>query len=60
MVFVMLWWVGCEVDVVGDGVEGIVKIKVNEYDVVLMDWYMLELNGFEVIVVVCCEFLVVC
>jgi signal transduction histidine kinase/CheY-like chemotaxis protein len=48
----MLRRVGCEADVAGDGVEGIAKIKANEYDVVLMDWHMPELNGLEATAVV--------
>lgn len=35
------------VDVAGDGVEGVAKVKATDYDVVLMDWHMPEMNGLE-------------
>ena len=35
------------VDVAGDGVEGVAKAKATDYDVILMDWHMPEMNGLE-------------
>ncbi|MFT3783306.1 MAG: ATP-binding protein [Nibricoccus sp.] len=35
------------IDVAGDGVEGVKMVKAGEYDVVLMDWHMPEMNGLE-------------
>jgi signal transduction histidine kinase/ActR/RegA family two-component response regulator len=35
------------VDIAGDGVEGVAKAKATDYDVILMDWHMPEMNGLE-------------
>jgi signal transduction histidine kinase/ActR/RegA family two-component response regulator len=43
----MLKRMGCQADVASDGLEGINKVKAHEYDVVLMDWHMPEMNGLE-------------
>jgi signal transduction histidine kinase/ActR/RegA family two-component response regulator len=43
----MLQRLGHETDVASDGLEGINKVKTHDYDVVLMDWHMPELNGLE-------------
>ena len=36
-----------QVDLAGDGVEGVTKAKAVDYDVILMDWHMPEMNGLE-------------
>jgi CheY-like chemotaxis protein len=36
-----------QADVAGDGVEGVAKAKAVDYDVILMDWHMPEMNGLE-------------
>lgn len=36
-----------QVDIAGDGVEGVAKAKATDYDVILMDWHMPEMNGLE-------------
>ncbi len=36
-----------DVDVAADGVEGVAKAKANDYDIILMDWHMPEMNGLE-------------
>jgi len=36
-----------KVDIAGDGLEGVAKVKATDYDVVLMDWHMPEMNGLE-------------
>jgi len=36
-----------QADVAGDGVEGVAKAKATDYDVILMDWHMPEMNGLE-------------
>jgi signal transduction histidine kinase/ActR/RegA family two-component response regulator len=38
---------GYEADLAVDGAEGIAKVKATDYDVVLMDWHMPEMNGLE-------------
>jgi signal transduction histidine kinase/ActR/RegA family two-component response regulator len=43
----MLKRLGFDADIASDGVEGIAKIKAVDYDVVLMDWHMPEMNGLE-------------
>jgi signal transduction histidine kinase/ActR/RegA family two-component response regulator len=48
----MLKRMGCEADVASDGLEGISKVKAKEYDVVLMDWHMPEMNGLEATAVI--------
>jgi signal transduction histidine kinase/ActR/RegA family two-component response regulator len=48
----MLKRMGCEADVASDGVEGISKVKAKDYDVVLMDWHMPEMNGLEATAVI--------
>ena len=48
----MLKRFSCDVDVAGDGVEGIAKVKAGDYDVVLMDWHMPEMNGLEATAVI--------
>ncbi|MBK9990222.1 MAG: response regulator [Verrucomicrobia bacterium] len=35
------------VDIAGDGVEGVAKAKATDYDIILMDWHMPEMNGLE-------------
>lgn len=35
------------VEIAGDGVEGVAKAKATDYDVILMDWHMPEMNGLE-------------
>jgi CheY-like chemotaxis protein len=41
-----------EADVACDGIEGIAKVKAGDYDVVLMDWHMPEMNGLEATAVI--------
>jgi signal transduction histidine kinase/CheY-like chemotaxis protein len=48
----MLRRIGCDADVASDGVEGIAKVKARDYDVVLMDWHMPEMNGLEATAVI--------
>ena len=36
-----------QADVAGDGVEGLAKARAVDYDVILMDWHMPEMNGLE-------------
>ena len=48
----MLSRFGCSVDVAGDGLDGINKAKAKDYDVVLMDWHMPEMNGLEATAVI--------
>jgi signal transduction histidine kinase/ActR/RegA family two-component response regulator len=36
-----------QADVAGDGVEGVAKARAVDYDVILMDWHMPEMNGLE-------------
>ncbi|ATC64239.1 hypothetical protein CMV30_09880 [Nibricoccus aquaticus] len=48
----MLKRIGCDADVASDGVEGIAKVKARDYDVVLMDWHMPEMNGLEATAVI--------
>ncbi|MGC4072154.1 MAG: ATP-binding protein [Nibricoccus sp.] len=48
----MLKRIGFDADVASDGVEGIAKVKAGEYDVVLMDWHMPEMNGLEATAVI--------
>jgi signal transduction histidine kinase/ActR/RegA family two-component response regulator len=36
-----------QADVAADGVEGVAKAKAADYDVILMDWHMPEMNGLE-------------
>jgi signal transduction histidine kinase/ActR/RegA family two-component response regulator len=38
---------GYDADVANDGLEGVNKVKAGDYDVVLMDWHMPEMNGIE-------------
>ncbi|HEU5081166.1 MAG TPA: ATP-binding protein [Opitutaceae bacterium] len=38
---------GQSADVASDGVEGVAKVRAGNYDVVLMDWHMPEMNGLE-------------
>jgi len=40
------------VDVAGDGVEGVAKAKATNYDIILMDWHMPEMNGLEATVAI--------
>ena len=40
------------VDVAGDGVEGVAKVTATDYDIVLMDWHMPEMNGLEATVAI--------
>jgi signal transduction histidine kinase/ActR/RegA family two-component response regulator len=48
----MLKRMGCQADVASDGLEGINKVKAHDYDVVLMDWHMPEMNGLEATAVI--------
>jgi len=43
----MLKRCGYTADVAADGVEGVNRVKAHDYDVVLMDWHMPEMNGLE-------------
>ncbi|WP_404423986.1 ATP-binding protein [Nibricoccus sp. IMCC34717] len=43
----MLKRCGYTADVANDGLEGVAKVKAGDYDVVLMDWHMPEMNGLE-------------
>jgi CheY-like chemotaxis protein len=43
---------GFEADVANDGLEGVAKVKAGNYDVVLMDWHMPEMNGLEATAVI--------
>ena len=43
----MLKRCGYTADVAADGVEGVNRVKAQDYDVVLMDWHMPEMNGLE-------------
>ena len=40
------------VDIAVDGLEGVAKAKAGDYDVVLMDWHMPEMNGLEATAVI--------
>ncbi|MFT3870277.1 MAG: ATP-binding protein [Nibricoccus sp.] len=40
------------VDIAADGVEGVAKAKATDYDVILMDWHMPEMNGLEATAVI--------
>jgi signal transduction histidine kinase/ActR/RegA family two-component response regulator len=48
----MLRRCGYDADLAGDGVEGVAKVKARDYDVVLMDWHMPEMNGLEATAVI--------
>ena len=41
-----------QADVAGDGVEGVAKAKAVDYDIILMDWHMPEMNGLEATMVI--------
>jgi CheY-like chemotaxis protein len=45
LVVSMLELAGCSVTAVGNGVEAVNALKDNEFDLVLMDWHMPELDG---------------
>ncbi len=51
----MLNRLGHACDVANDGLEGIKKVKATDYDVVLMDWHMPEMNGLEATAVIRAE-----
>lgn len=38
---------GYDADIANDGIEGVAKVKEGNYDVILMDWHMPEMNGLE-------------
>ena len=38
---------GCNADVAGNGIEAVAALKLLPYDLVLMDWQMPEMDGFE-------------
>jgi CheY-like chemotaxis protein len=46
---------GFSADVASDGVEGVARVKAHDYDVVLMDWHMPEMNGLEATAVIRAE-----
>jgi CheY-like chemotaxis protein len=48
----MLKRMGYEAEVASDGLEGINKVKAKDFDVVLMDWHMPEMNGLEATAVI--------
>jgi signal transduction histidine kinase/ActR/RegA family two-component response regulator len=48
----MLRRIGCDAQVANDGLDGIAKVKAFDYDVVLMDWHMPEMNGLEATAVI--------
>jgi signal transduction histidine kinase/CheY-like chemotaxis protein/HPt (histidine-containing phosphotransfer) domain-containing protein len=43
----MLEGLGCKVDIVSDGKEGVAAVAAKEYDIVFMDCHMPVMNGFE-------------
>jgi CheY-like chemotaxis protein len=43
---------GFEADLAQDGVDGVAKVKAKDYDIVLMDWHMPEMNGLEATAVI--------
>ncbi|MDX2186053.1 MAG: ATP-binding protein [Opitutaceae bacterium] len=43
----MLKRCGYTADVANDGVDGVARVKAGDYDIVLMDWHMPEMNGLE-------------
>jgi signal transduction histidine kinase/ActR/RegA family two-component response regulator len=46
---------GFDADVAQDGVEGVAKVKAGNYEIVLMDWHMPEMNGLEATAVIRAE-----
>ena len=45
--FLLNWFHGCSIDIADNGAEAIILLDKNEYDVVLMDLQMPEMDGFE-------------
>jgi len=46
---------GFDADLANDGVEGVAKVKAGNYEIVLMDWHMPEMNGLEATAVIRAE-----